>query len=149
VKELPFISQAQAASGNPPFAYIVGNYNWVVAKTQTGTMTYILAVPSIISNTGSIWLILAIDSAQKTLSWALLTNGWSNTTGVTYNPVVAYASSISPIYHSEKTALATGIATAYSGTSLVTSSNIQPYIAAYSTNDTTTLASLGGNAGRV
>ncbi len=150
VKELPFISQAQAASWNPTVAYIVGNYNWVVAKTQTGTMTYILAVPSIMSNTGStwsVWVILAIDSAQKTLSGALLTNGWSNTTGVTYNPVVAYAASSLPSNILEKTALATGIATAYSGSSLVTSSNIQPYIAAYSTNDTNTLASLGENAG--
>jgi prepilin-type N-terminal cleavage/methylation domain-containing protein len=138
---------AQAASWNPTVAYIAGNYNWVVAKTQTGTMTYILAVPSIISNTGSIWLILAIDSAQKTLSWALLTNGWSNTTGVIYNPVVAYASGSLPSTTAEKTALATGIATAYSGTTLASVSTIQPYIVAYAANDTTTLASLGGNAG--
>lgn len=60
---------------------------------------------------------------------------------------MAYASGSLPSTTAEKTALATGIATTYSGTSLVSSSNIKPYITAYSTNDTTTLASLGGNAG--
>ncbi len=45
--------QAQAASSMPVLAYVKGNYNGIATKTQTGNTVYIIAVPSIISGTGT------------------------------------------------------------------------------------------------
>ncbi len=47
---------AQAATGNPTIAYVKGNYNGISAKTQTGNIIYLLAVPSIITSTGVTYL---------------------------------------------------------------------------------------------
>lgn len=55
-----FFDQAQAASGNPTLTYIKGNYNGVVAKTQTGSTTYILAIPSLFVNTGGGTAVLSV-----------------------------------------------------------------------------------------
>lgn len=53
--QIPEFSQtAEAAVGNPTIAYIRGNYGGLTAKTITGGLTYVLAVPSIITNTGTI-----------------------------------------------------------------------------------------------
>jgi hypothetical protein len=44
-----------SAPGNPTIAYIRGNYGGITAKTITGGITYVLAIPSIIGTlTGSI-----------------------------------------------------------------------------------------------
>lgn len=84
------VNQVQAATGNPTISYIKGNYNGVVAKTQTGNTIYILAVPSIVSGTGSMGLILKIETGD--LSGSLVVNGGSNLGEVTFNPSAIYGS---------------------------------------------------------
>lgn len=49
---VPGFDTALAASGNPTITYVKGNYNGIVAKTQTGGVIYIVAVPSLFMNTG-------------------------------------------------------------------------------------------------
>lgn len=82
------LNQANAAPGNPLIAYIRGNYGGVVAKTQTGstssTTIYVLAIPSIISSTGSTGQTIEISA--NVLSGMLLLHGKSNTTGISFNP---------------------------------------------------------------
>ncbi len=51
--EKSILDIASAAPGNPTIAYIRGNYGGVTAKTTTGGIVYILAVPSIITNSGT------------------------------------------------------------------------------------------------
>lgn len=76
--------EAQAAPGNPTIAYIRGNYGGLMAKTVTGSITYVLAVPSIITNSGSSGTFLTIES--NTLSGSLLFNGKSLKAASSYNP---------------------------------------------------------------
>ena len=45
------VNTVYAAPGAPTIAYIRGNYNQITAKSSTGGVTCILAVPSIIANT--------------------------------------------------------------------------------------------------
>lgn len=79
-----WIDQAQAATGNPAITYINGNYGWLAIKTQTGGTTCILAVPSIITSTGSEGQ--TIEVSTNTLSGKLLFNGKSSTAASLFNP---------------------------------------------------------------
>lgn len=54
------IHQTQAAYKKENLAYIGWNYNWLVSKTSTGGVSYILALPSIIANDTSNTDILSI-----------------------------------------------------------------------------------------
>lgn len=65
-------------------AYIRGNYGGLTAKTATGETTYLLAIPSIITNTGSVGDVLSIES--NALSGALLFNGKPLVNSSSYNP---------------------------------------------------------------
>lgn len=141
------IDQANAAPGNPTLAYIKGNYNGLLAKTETGGLVYILAAPSIMtSQTGTVGQ--SIDSVSN-LSNKFLINGQTNSGGIVYptnsSKFLVYSASALPSTTTEKQNLAINIANAYSGTVLATQSNVQPYITALGTNDTVALASLGGS----
>lgn len=140
----PLFEQASAASGNPLLSYIKGNYNGVAVKIQVGGIYYLIATPSIMSNTGSAGTPIDI-STNNILSGSLLTNG-GNLTGVPFQPVLANAIVFSganlPTSDTEKVAFATNIANAYSGTSLAANSTVAPFIAALGNSGT--LASLGG-----
>jgi hypothetical protein len=50
----PVSDAAYAAAGNPTIAYIRGNYGGLMAKTTTGSLVYVLAVPGIITNSGTV-----------------------------------------------------------------------------------------------
>lgn len=76
--------EAQAAPGNPTIAYIRGNYGGLMAKTVTGSITYVLAVPSIITSTGSIGAVLSITDGS--LSGSLLFHGKPLKSASSYNP---------------------------------------------------------------
>ncbi len=135
--------QAQAAPSISALAYVKGNYNGIVAKTQTGNTVYIIAVPSIISGTGTVGWTLKIES--NTLSGSLIIHGGSSLTGAIYNPKVVYASGAIPTTTIEKMLFASGIANAYSGTSLASKSQIQPFVTALSSNNTGSLVVLWGS----
>ncbi|MDD5376946.1 MAG: prepilin-type N-terminal cleavage/methylation domain-containing protein [Candidatus Gracilibacteria bacterium] len=144
------IDQANAASGNPTLSYIKGNYNGVVAKTQTGTTTCILALPSIIVNTGTVNQNIALETNNLLSGSLLIHKGKLSGTPFkpslteTNNPIV-YCSGSLPSTTTEQRTFATNIANAYSGTALATNPSIQPFISALSdVNSGTLLASLGG-----
>lgn len=149
-QNIPGIQTASAANGTPDISYIKGNYGGIVSKTQTGSTICILTLPSIISNTGSsITPVIPLES-NNLLSGSLLIHGWKlsgtpfkpSLTGAN-NPVV-YCSWTLPSTASERQALATSIANTYSGTSLASSKQIQPFVAALASGDTSSLTTLGG-----
>lgn len=52
--QMPSMSEtAHAAPGAPAIAYIRGNYGGIAAKVSTGSTVYVLAIPSIVTNTGT------------------------------------------------------------------------------------------------
>ena len=140
-KEIGILDQVHADTGNPTLAYIKGNYNGMVAKTQTGNVIYLLAVPGVISNTGTMGT--SLDIMSNALSGTLLSHGKSNTTGVSFIPKVVYSSGALPSTQSEQILFARGIANAYSGTMLASTQAIQPFIIAANINNTEALAILG------
>jgi len=139
---LPFISDAFAATGNPTLTYIKGNYNGLVAKTQTGSIIYVLAVPSIVTSSGGTLVDIT------TLSNKLLVSGQTNSGGITYatntSQFLVYSSGALPSTTAGYQLFASGVANAYSGTSLASNASIQPYVSALASNNTSTLVSLGG-----
>ncbi|MDD3646555.1 MAG: InlB B-repeat-containing protein [Candidatus Gracilibacteria bacterium] len=121
------ISQTQAAE--TPAAYIIGDYNGLVAKVSTGTTTYVLAVPSIISSDIGEHTLLGILANQK-LVFKNYSNipssyaGYTSTGGFVYEPseLVVYEGSIQEL-SDDGTLLqefATKLQQAYSGTTLQT-----------------------------
>ena len=133
------ISQTYAASGNPTLAVVKWNYQWLTAKTLTGGIYYVLAIPSIITSTGTV--NIPIDIASNTLSWTLITNG-SQKTGITYNPnKVIFSGATIPTSDTASgiTNMMIALQNAYTGTVLATSnSTIQKLL----TTPTSSLASL-------
>lgn len=70
------VDYAYAAPGMPVVAYVKGNYGGLAAKTTTGSIVYVLAVPSIITNSGTVTGgVLEIKSSA--LSGTLVFNGKS------------------------------------------------------------------------
>ncbi|MDD5377144.1 MAG: FISUMP domain-containing protein [Candidatus Gracilibacteria bacterium] len=135
------IDQAQAASGNPTLSYIKGNYNGVVAKTQTGNRVYVFAIPSLFLFSGT-----GIITLSTTTATGFYLHGQTNSGGILFTPSIVFSSGSLPSTDPERQTLATGIANTYSGTVLASQSNIQPFIAAINPVNITTLASLGGSA---
>jgi len=68
-----FSSVTHAAWTNPWIAYVKWNYNWMLAKVQTWAVTYVLAVPTIIS-----WDISVTDIINLQQSNKLVYNGKNN-----------------------------------------------------------------------
>ena len=81
----PLTTPAFAAPGNPTIAYIRGNYAGLTAKTTTGGIVYVLAIPSIITNSGTT-VNGRVSIENNALSGTLLFNGKSLTNGTSYNP---------------------------------------------------------------
>ncbi len=136
--EYHLINQAQAATGNPTLTYIKSNYNGIVAKTESGSTKYLIAVPSLFLNASS-WTVVLLVNTQTGFYIQWKTNsGW-----ILFTPKLVFSSGSLPSNDTERVIFASGIANAYSGTILATSSSIAPFITAASTNNTTALASLG------
>lgn len=139
---VPGIDTALAASGNPTIVYLKGSYNGIAAKTQTGNITYLVATPSIITSqtgaTGSGFDVIT------TLANKLFIHGQTNSGGINYTAKLVFSSGALPSTDAERILFASGIANAYSGTLLATQSNIASFIVGLSSNNTGTLASLGG-----
>jgi len=137
-----FIDQAQASSGNPLLTYIRGTYNGVVTKTETGSIKYILAIPSLFLTNGTGIVILPTN----TLTWFYI-HGQTNSGGILFQPSLVYSSGSLPSTSIERQTFATALANAYSGTTLATQTNIQPFITALTdTNSGILLVNLGESA---
>jgi len=135
-----FIPLSYAASNNPTISYIKGTYNWVVAKTITGSITYIIATPSIItSQTGTIGSNFEIT----TLPNKLLVHGQTNSGGIAFTGKLVYSSGALPSTDPERLTFATSLANIYSGTIVASNPNIQQFITALNPLNNTTLTTLG------
>jgi prepilin-type N-terminal cleavage/methylation domain-containing protein len=66
------VGEAHAEAGNPSLAYVRGNFGGLTAKTTTGSIVYVLAVPSIITNSGT---TNGTPVSLASLSGSLLFNG--------------------------------------------------------------------------
>ncbi|MDD5376693.1 MAG: FISUMP domain-containing protein [Candidatus Gracilibacteria bacterium] len=135
------IDQAQAASGNPALSYIKGNYNGVVAKTQTGNRVYVFAIPSLFLFSGT-----GIVTLPTTTATGFHIHGQTNSGGILFQPSMIFSSGSLPSNNSENILFSSGLALSYSGTSLVSNTRIQSFIIALNANDMSSLASLGGSA---
>lgn len=107
---------AYSAPGIPTIAYIRGNYGGISAKTITGSTIYVLAVPSIITSSGSIGQLLSIENND--LSGALLFHGKILKQASTFNPnFVAYTGTGLPNSETTIIGLMQNLKSAYSSTS--------------------------------
>jgi len=79
------VTPAFAAPGDPTIAYIRGNYGGLTAKTTTGGIVYVIAIPSIITNSGTT-VNGRVSIESNVLSGSLLFHGRSLTNATTYNP---------------------------------------------------------------
>ncbi|QFR39340.1 prepilin-type N-terminal cleavage/methylation domain-containing protein [Candidatus Gracilibacteria bacterium 28_42_T64] len=150
-------NSAYAEGTKVGYTYIKGNYNQILAKVNTGSITYVLGVPTIIS--GDITLRDIISLMQ---SGSLVYNGSSNlpasyigtvlnTTGngagFTFNPgnIVAYTGSVASLNEiSNQVTLLNNLQTIYTGTDVVSNNNTIETITvtANGTTDEKTLANL-------
>jgi hypothetical protein len=123
---------AYAESGNSTIVGIKGSYGGrFMAQTQTGGLVYVLAIPSIVTNTGALGGP-ALDIGADTLSGTLLMNASPKVTGLAYNPnKLVYTGATLPTDDStgQVTLLFTNLRAAYSGTVLQSNRAINPIYA--------------------
>lgn len=147
----PLFEQVSAASGNPTITYVKGNFNGLAVKVSTGTTiktVYLLAIPSIVTSTGTVNTTFDVSSAAN----KLYLNGETNSGGISYdtnpatNPkLVVFSGTALPATDVEKAAFASGVAVAYSGnTTLATKPQITAFITALASGNSAALTTLGG-----
>lgn len=131
---MDFVSTAYAAPGAPTIAYVRGNFGGLTAKTTTGSMTYVLAIPSILTNTGTAGA--TIEIAGTALTGTLVFNGKKLTGASSFNPnIVVYSGSTLPKdasaaqFNAVATSIATALKTAYTGTDVASNSAVATLIA--------------------
>lgn len=148
---ISWIDQTYAATNNPTLAYIQGNYNGLAVKTQTGTLTYILAVPSIItSQTGTNQSFEVISA----LSNKILVNGKTNSGGIVFIPSIVFSGTFLPTNDTASgiTNLVNSLKSAYSGSVIASESAIKTLLTTTESSNIVSLGSsiitnhLGGNA---
>lgn len=126
------VDSTYAAPGNPTIAYIKGNYAGYMAKTLTGGMTCIFAVPSLIVSQSGATLTGSVDFLSLTNRF--LMNGQSNMQGVKFTPQPGLCLSILPTDDSKFgiTNIMTSLRTAYSGSDLASNPSISSLLTAQS-----------------
>jgi hypothetical protein len=77
------VESAFAAEGDPATAYIRGNFGGLTAKTTTGSSVYVLAIPSIVTNSGT---TNGAPVPVASLSGTLLFNGKALRNASGFNP---------------------------------------------------------------
>lgn len=120
------IETANAASGNPTIAYIHWNYGGLSAKTETWNTVYVLALPSIITNTATASGGL-LEIKDNSLAGTLLFNGKNLTWASNFNPnIVVFSGATLPKDDTsgQITALIWSLKTAYSSTDITTNASI-------------------------
>lgn len=143
----PLVTPAFAAPGDPTIAYIRGNYAGLTAKTTTGGIVYVLAIPSIITNSGTT-VSGSLRIENNALSGTLLFNGRSLRNATTYNPNaransgVVFSGTTLPANDSsgQMTSMVNALKVAYSGADIISNANIANLIAA---TGSTAIQSLG------
>lgn len=138
---MPWVPTAFAAPGNPTTAYIKGNYGGLTAKTVTGSTTYVLAVPSIVTGSGIAPGAL-VEISGNALSGTLQFNGKNLTGASSFNPnTVVFSGSSLPLNDAsgQITAMMGALKTAYSGSDIATVSSVSTLL----NTPTGGLASLG------
>ena len=136
-----FVQTASAEAGNPTTAYVRGNYGGIAAKTVTGGTTYVLAVPSIVTNSGMA-LISPLRIEANALSGTLLFNGKPLVNASSYNPnaransgVVFSGTGGLPASDADGriTAMVTALKSAYSGSDGISNTNVASLLSATGT----------------
>ncbi len=132
------IASAYAASGDPTIAYIRGNYNGLTAKTTTGGLVYVLAVPSIVTNSG---VLTGSALSIASLSGTLLFHGKALLNPNSFNPsVVVYSGGTLPANDTDITNMVTALQNVYSGANIGSNQNITTLL---NTTGSTALISYG------
>jgi hypothetical protein len=153
------VNSASAAPGDPTIAYIRGNFGGLAAKTTTGSTVFVIAIPSIMSNTGSAGVPIELRGTNA-LSGALLFNGQNLRGANSFNPnVVVFTGSKSttnplglPSTRTEITNMMALLQSTYSGSSVRTTQSISSLIAMNTGAlvnlwNTSVIADLGGKIG--
>ena len=148
---------AHAEAGNPSVAYIRGNFGGLTAKVSTGGMTFVLAVPGILTNSGS---AAGASAPIGTLSGSLLFNGKPLRGASAFPPgavVHSGAKTVSnpsglPASAADLNAMVAALQAAYSGSDIRSNQNIATLMntssgsfASFGTSLVS--AQLGGSAG--
>jgi uncharacterized membrane protein len=144
----PLVQTASADAGNPTIAYVRGNYGGLTARTVTGSVTYVLAVPSIVTNSGT-GAGNALKIESNALSGTLLFNGKPLLNASTYNPNARTNSGV--VFTStaglpgsdasgQITAMVTALKSAYAGSDVASNSNVASLLSA---TGTTAVQNLG------
>jgi hypothetical protein len=82
---IPMVSTAHADAGNPTIAYVRGNFGGITAKVTVGSAVYVIAVPSILTNTGTVSVPIEIRG-NNALSGTLVFNGKALKSASSFNP---------------------------------------------------------------
>lgn len=138
-----FVPSASAAPGAPTVAHIKGNYGGLVAKTTTGSITYVLAVPSIVTGSG-IAAGSLVEISLNTLSGTLLFNGKNLVGASSFNPNnVVFSGATLPTNDTGSgiTNMMTALKTIYGTSDIASNANIANLIS----TSTGGLASLGAS----
>lgn len=137
----PIIQTASAEAGNPTIAYVRGNYGGLTAKTVTGSTTYVLAIPSIMTNSGTV-AGNALKIESNALSGTLLFNGKPLVNASGYNPNARTNSGVvfsgtgglpANDVAGQITAIMTALKSAYSGSDVASNSNVAGLLSATGT----------------
>jgi hypothetical protein len=135
------VPTASADAGNLTIAYVRGNYGGLAAKTVTGSVTYVLAIPSIITNSGTTaGNLLRIEN--NALSGTLLFNGKPLLNASAYNPNARANSGVvfsgngglpGSDANGQLTDLVAKLKLAYAGSDVASSSNVASLLSATGT----------------
>ena len=124
--------QTTHAANSSLSAYVSGNYNWIIATAQTGSTTYILAVPSIINNDiNETNLINIIDNKSLVFNWySALPDNHEWSVSVNYTPnsdivIFEWSKTSLRTSSSKQTDILRSVQNAYTWSFLADNSNIK------------------------
>jgi prepilin-type N-terminal cleavage/methylation domain-containing protein len=148
---------AHAEAGNPSVAYVRGNFGGLTAKVSTGGFVYVLAIPSILTNSGG---VAGASAPIGSLSGSLLFNGKALRGASTFPPgavVHSGAKTVSnpsglPASAADLNAMVAALQAAYAGSDIRSNQNIATLMNASSGSfasfgTSLVSAQLGGGAG--
>ncbi len=144
----PILDTAYAAAGDPTVAYIKGTYGGVTARTivpnGTGSIVYVLAIPSIITSTGSVGIEKIEITSGDSLSGKLLFNGKPLKAASGFNPnQVVYSGGSLPSTDTEMENIVNKLKAVYENSDIRDSSSLAGLLSV--TGSTTNLVAFGSS----
>lgn len=146
------LPQVHAAGNILGTAYITGNYNGIITKVFTGSLTYVLTVPTIITSDISDTDVQSMITNKKLVykGFTLLPSSYSGSTFIStpadyvFSPstIIAYTGATVPTTEDELSQMMYHIQSAYEGTSMANHPDIQK-ILAINIYDSDALVNLG------